>query len=119
MILGNACCTIYLKLAGGGYLRQYAEGVHWEDVRGVNFSRTGAKDADAVSVLIPFDTVSLPLDNGRERSGHYLLRGEVTGILEVGEVAVFLKSHDALTITSVACNNYGPRGLWHWEVNAK
>ncbi len=119
MMLGNASCTIYLKQADGSYTRQYAEGVHWEDVRGVNVSRTGAKDVDAVGVIIPYEAVHLPMEGGRERSGNYLLRGEVTDTLVAGEVAAFLKTHDALTITSVACNNYGSPGLWHWEVNAK
>ena len=112
-------CTIFIEQENGGFERQVVRGVHWEDTRGLNHTRTGQRDTDAVEVWIPLTKVVLPVLSEPDAKRNYILRGVVEVDLTEATEKDFLKIHDALTITSIAKNNYGSPAMRHWAVGAK
>ena len=59
-MLVNADCTLYM-VDGSTYRRIPVSGVHWENTRGANLSKTGSTAVDAIAVHIPFSSPSLPM----------------------------------------------------------
>lgn len=112
-------CTIYTRNSDGTYLRQTTN-CHWEDQRGISFNRTGVRDVDSVFVMIPIESVKLPVLSEKGKKQNYILRGETTEEVASENLAEFLLTHDVLTITAIEKNDYS-LGLAqnHWAVYAK
>ena len=112
----NTDCTVYL-VNGRDFTRHYIEQAHWEDKRGINFNKAGSTDVDSVSVWIPLGEAELP--TFREGKRNYLVRGNIDFELTEATEKTFLGSVDALTITSIAKNDFGSPAMQHWVVYAK
>lgn len=111
-------CTVYIK-NGATFERRYIEGVHWEEVEGVNINRTGAHDVDALVVYIPLQSADLPTYTKRKSRNDYIVKGNVEQVITPGNLPDFLKTYDAFTITSIAKNEFGSPNMQHWEVGAR
>lgn len=112
-------CTIYLKQGGENlYTRYEVRGVHWEDVQGVNFNRTGVEGVDKVSVAIPLEKIDL--SGWGTKSNGYILKEIVTDeIADANALKAFVASNNTFTITNVAKCDYSIVIGDHWEVGAK
>lgn len=117
-MLVNADCTLYM-VDGSTYRRIPVSGVHWENTRGANLSKTGSTAVDAIAVHIPFS--SLPADALSERvSGRdYIIRGIVEDDPETVPVRDIVSRHEAFTVSSIKKCDYGSPAMQHWEVGAK
>ena len=115
-MLVNADCTLYM-VDGSTYRRIPASGVHWENTRGANLSKTGSTAVDAIAVHISFS--SLPADALSERvSGRdYILRGIISD--DGSDIRNTVAEHEAYTITSIKRCDFGSPAMQHWEVGAK
>ena len=142
-MLTNADCTLFTPYTENGtthYARTVLRGVHWQDHRGVDMTKTGVHNDGGTTVYIP---MGVQADGGKvytspkgwaaaDKAARWTLLTAsavtskiVKGVVEqdIGD-AYSLKQLDrdydnVCTITAVDAKDYGNPCMQHWEVTAK
>ena len=104
--------------------RMSIEGVYWEDVRQSTFLKTGQRDAAAVLLVIPLESLDGPV---RFTQGKDLVvKGIVVDEIDSSSPAALSQSlaalraeHGYLTVVTVDEMLYGSETVQHYELSCK
>lgn len=119
-MLMKAECTVYTRQTDGTYIRQAAR-CHWQDSRGVAFTGemfTTTTDNE-VFVMIPLESMDLPVLSAKSKSQAYIVRGVVEDEVTALNVGAKMQELNGLTIKAIAKNDYSIGVAQnHWAVHA-
>lgn len=123
----NADATLYLYSKEGRdvhYTRVPIKAVYWEDVQQSTFLKTGQKDAASVLLVIPYESLNIPLHITRGKD--LVVKGIITDEIDSSTQETLSKSltalkaaHDYVTVTMVDERLYGSEAVWHYELSCK
>lgn len=127
IVYTNADATLYLYGRENGkemYSRLPIQEVYWEDVRQSTFLKTGQRDAAAVLLVIPLESLDGPV---RFTQGKDLVvKGIVVDEIDSSSPAALSQSlaalraeHGYLTVVTVDEMLYGSETVQHYELSCK
>lgn len=123
----NADVTLYLYSKEGKtekYTRVPIEDVYWEDVKQSSFLKTGQRNACAVLLVIPLESLETPLSftEGRDLAVKGIVADEIDCSSQEAmskALAVLKAAHDFVTVTTVDERLYGSGAVQHYELSCK
>ncbi|MCB7321100.1 DUF6751 family protein [Lacrimispora sp. 210928-DFI.3.58] len=123
----NADCTLYLYRKEGrteSYTRLPIEDVYWEDVRQSSFLKTGQRDAAAVLLVIPLESLEAPVSftQGKDLAVKGIIEDEIDCTSQEAmskSLAALKASHKYLTVATVDERLYGSESSQHYELSCK
>lgn len=123
----NADVTLYLYSKDGKtekYTRTPIEDVYWEDVKQSSFLKTGQRNACAVLLVIPLESLEAPLSftEGRDLAVKGIVADEIDCSSQEAmskALAALKKEYEYVTVTTVDEKLYGSESVQHYELSCK
>lgn len=123
----NADVTLYQYSKDGKtekYTRVPIEDVYWEDVKQSSFLKTGQRNACAVLLVIPLESLEAPLSftEGRDLAVKGIVADEIDCSSQEAmskALAALKASHQYVTVTTVDERLYGSESVQHYELACK
>lgn len=123
----NADVTFYLYSKDGGresYRREFVEGVFWDDVKQSNFLKTGQRDADAVLLVMPYESLFEPIQFTPGKD--LVVKGQCNYVIDCASqeamarsMAELRRNHHSVTVMTVDEKLFGGESMWHYELSCK
>lgn len=120
-MLMTSQCTVYTRVDDVSPYRRQSAQCHWQDTRGITF--TGGENAtltaNDVFVMIPLESMELPVVSSKDRSQNYIVRGIAADEVTPQNVGQKMQDLNGLTIKAIDRNDYSI-GIAdnHWAVYA-
>lgn len=123
----NADVTLYLYSKEGKqvtYTRLPVEAVYWEDVRQSSFLKTGQRDAAAVLLVIPLESLDEPVrfTGGKDLVVKGIVQEEIDCTSQEAmskSLAALKEAYGYFTVTTVDERLYGSEEVQHYELSCK
>lgn len=123
----NADCTLYLYSKNGkaeAYTRMPVEGVYWEDVQQSTFLKTGQRNATAVLLVIPLESLEDPVvfTQGKDLAVKGIIEDEIDCNSQEAlskSLAALTAKYRCVTVATVDDRLYGSESAQHYELSCK
>lgn len=123
----NADVTLFLYSKKGKaeeYIRLPVEAVYWEDMRQSTFLKTGRRDATSVLLVIPLDSLVVPLKftQGKDLAVKGIIEEEIDCSSQEAmakSLAALKSTYDYAIITTVDEKCFGSDSMQHYELSCK